>query len=99
MRSISDGKRHFASGIAAVLMFCACVLLCAIGVTITTTPTPRPAALGWLYLTLGMALAVRTAVVWERVLPGVFACGALNAVLIQSAGHIRPEARTGLRTL
>jgi hypothetical protein len=80
-------KHHFGIGVGSILLFFGCLTLSVAGLTIITTPTPLPGPLGWLYLAAGVGLAVFTARLWRRVLPGIFACGAFNGVYMASTGH------------
>lgn len=80
-------KNRFGIGVGSILLFFACLTLSVSGVLIITTPTPRPVPLGWTYLAVAIALAISTAKFWRAVLPGIFACGALNGMYMASTGH------------
>jgi hypothetical protein len=80
-------KPRFGVGVGVILLFFACLTLSVSGLLIITTPTPRPVSLGWIYLAVAIVLAVWTANFWRAVLPGIFACGALNGMYIASTGH------------
>ncbi|GEM_PF-2607144 len=89
----SNVKQHFGVGVGVILLFFACLTLSVSGLLIITTPTPRPVSLGWMYFAVAIALAVWTAKFWRAVLPGIFACGALNGIYIASTGHTIGQGR------
>jgi len=85
-------KPHFTSGIGAILLFFAGVTLAVAGLIIALTPTPRPVFLGWIYLGASLLLAGFTAHIWRPVLPGIFACGAINGCYMAVSGHAIGQA-------
>lgn len=85
-------KPRFTSGIGAILLFFACVTLAVAGLTIVFTSTPRPVFLGWIYLVASVLLAGFTAHTWRPVLPGIFACGAINGCYMAVSGHVIGQA-------
>jgi hypothetical protein len=70
-----------------IFLFFGCAACAGVGATVTFIDPTRPRAVGAVAMVAAAAVAIATARLWKRVLPAIFLCGTLNAVIMLVEGH------------
>jgi hypothetical protein len=70
-----------------IFLFFGCAAFAGVGATVAFVDPTRPRAVGAAAMIVATVVAVATVRLWRSVLPAIFACGALNALIILGEGH------------
>lgn len=71
----------------SIFLFFGCAAFAGVGATVAFIDPTRPRAVGFAAMTVAIAIGIATVRLWKQILPGIFAFGALNALIIIFDGH------------
>ncbi|HWQ55150.1 MAG TPA: hypothetical protein VN442_15795 [Bryobacteraceae bacterium] len=71
----------------SIFLFFGCAAFAGVGATVVFIDPTRPRVVGAIVMIIATAIGIATVGTWRRVLPAVFACGALNGSIITAQGH------------
>src|SRR5271157_1445486 len=72
----------------SILLFFGCAAFAGAGATVAFIDPTRPRIVGATVMVLAAAAGIATVPFWRGVLPAVFACGALNGLIMVAEGHV-----------
>lgn len=70
-----------------IFLFFGCAAFAGVGATVAFIDPTRSRAMGISALIIAGSVGTSTVRLWKRVLPAIFACGALNGLIIIGQGH------------
>jgi len=85
-RTIDVGRSKLSVTLSLFLFF-GCAAFAGVGATVAFIDPTRPRLFGFTAMTVAIAVAIATVKTWEKALPGIFAFGALNALIMVCQGH------------
>jgi hypothetical protein len=74
-------------GALYIFLFFGCAAFAGVGATVAFIDPTRPRAVGATAMIVASVVGIATVRLWRRVLPAIFACGALNGLIIVGEGH------------
>lgn len=86
----ADARRGVRTA-ALVVTAIAWLALAAVAVGLASHPNPGRKLLGWGLLLAAAAIAILTAHIWARILPGIIGLGVLNAAIALFSGHLAAD--------
>jgi hypothetical protein len=86
-RRTTEIGRSKLSATLSIILFFGCAAFAGVGATVAFIDPTRPRAFGFTAMTVAIAVAIATVKTWKKALPGIFACGALNALVMVYQGH------------
>lgn len=86
-RRTTEVGRSKLNATLAIFLFFGCAAFAGVGATVTFIDPTRPRVFGLTVMTIAIAVAIGTVKIWKKALPGIFACGALNALIMVYEGH------------
>lgn len=75
------------SATLSIFLFFGCAAFAGVGATVAFIDPTRPRMFGFTAMTVAIVIAIATVKIWKKALPGIFACGALNALIMVYEGH------------
>jgi hypothetical protein len=86
-KTIKPGLSTRAQATLSIFLFFACAAFAGVGATVAFIDPTRPRIFGFTAMTVAISVAIATVRFWKKTLPGIFGCGALNALIILYQGH------------